>query len=127
MEFDYVQWNNIYIIYICNLIKLILVLEQKKNKKIENSEKIFSFQRFKIFLSNISFSFNFDIFSFLFEKILQIVNSVKHYYRLKEQNYTSDNILTTSTSDQGRRKREYDLMRIRANQQKRLGCLFYIF
>ncbi|CAG9539788.1 unnamed protein product [Cercopithifilaria johnstoni] len=46
---------------------------------------------------------------------------IKNIASLKDYKLSSDNLLLSPISEQCRRKREYELLRIRSNQQKRLG------
>ncbi|VBB32053.1 unnamed protein product, partial [Acanthocheilonema viteae] len=46
---------------------------------------------------------------------------IKNIANLKDYKTSSDNLLLSPISEQCRRKREYELLRIRSNQQKRLG------
>uniref|UniRef100_A0AAF5RWH1 Uncharacterized protein n=2 Tax=Wuchereria bancrofti TaxID=6293 RepID=A0AAF5RWH1_WUCBA len=46
---------------------------------------------------------------------------IKNIASLKDYKASTDNLLQSPISEQCRRKREYELLRIRSNQQKRLG------
>nr|CDQ07357.1 Bm11628 [Brugia malayi] len=48
---------------------------------------------------------------------------IKNIANLKDYKASTDNLLQSPISEQCRRKREYELLRIRSNQQKRLGCM----